>query len=238
MITNQDLIYQKNNVEHLADADRETKKVVDWVEKNKEVLELACHTGDLSKWLYNNGCKITGVDINTEALAVASPFLERHIAGDIESECFWNAIKGKTYDVITCMHILEHLIDPWQVLLRLKSHLKPDGKLIIGLPNINNAMTRFQILFGSFNYSRTGVLDQTHLRFFNQKTARELIDYAGLKEIDYSSSWQVNPFHYFLDHLPFLNKLRRFFNKNKVSYFFRKKQNLTDVVMIFKCEHK
>lgn len=237
MINNQDLIYQKNNVEHLDDADLETKKVVEWIGKNKEVLELACHTGDLSKWLHKNGCKITGVDINSEALKVASPFLEKTIDIDIENELFWSEIKDKKYDCITCMHILEHLVDPWLALEKLKSHLKPNGYIIIALPNINNAMTRFQIFFGSFNYTKTGVLDQTHLRFFNQKTAVELIHKAGLKQISYYSSWRVNPFYYFLDYLPILNKLRLIFNKNKVPYFFKNKPNLTDVVMVFKCEH-
>lgn len=235
MIENNDLIYQKKTVHNYEDLDLETKKVVEWIEKDKEVLELACHTGNLSEWLFKNGCKITGVDINNEALTLASPFLESKINADIENEKFWSLIQDKKYDFITCMHILEHLVDPWLVLKRLTKHLKPNGKIIIALPNINNAMTRFHIFFGSFNYTKTGVLDKTHLRFFNQQTSKELIESAGLKEIDYYSSWQVNPIYYFLDHLPLVFKLKAIFNKKKPSFPFKHKKNITDVVMIYQC---
>ncbi|MBV5312535.1 MAG: class I SAM-dependent methyltransferase [Prolixibacteraceae bacterium] len=38
------------------------------------------------------------------------------------------------YDIILCRHVLEHVDNPLQVLLDLKSLLKPDGELILVLP--------------------------------------------------------------------------------------------------------
>ena len=77
-------------------------------------------------------------------------------------------------------------------------------------------------------------MDKTHLRFFNQKTARELITQAGLKVDAYDSPWRVNPVREFIDHLPGLNVFRKLFRKN-ISKSLLFSNNLTDVVMLFKC---
>lgn len=238
MIIDNQLIYDKARVNHYSDLNIETKTVVDWTDSDKKVLELGCHTGYLSEWLQKQGCEVTGIDLNSQALEIAKPYLTKAIFADLETEEFWSQIKGNSYDTITCMHVLEHLTNPWETLQKLSQHLKSNGEIIIALPNINNAKDRYNMLFGEFNYTVEGVMDKTHLRFFNQKTTRELIDSAGLSIIDYFSPWQVNPFHHFIDHLPFLYKFKGIFNAGKVPRVFKNNKNLTDVVMMFRCKLK
>lgn len=230
-----DLKYDKNRVtsEHLLD--KESKQVLAWIGADKSVLEIGCHTGCLSEWITKKGSSVFGVDINPNALLIAKPFLNNAQIGNVEDESFWRELNQERFDVITYMHVLEHLVDPWDTLRKSRNYLKPGGEIIIALPNINNAKDRFQIFFGNFNYTVDGVMDKTHLRFFNQKTARELIDEAGLEVVDYYSPWQVNPIHYFLDHLPVFWRIKKIFSPNKISSLFRKKKNLTDVVMLFRC---
>lgn len=49
--------------------------------------------------------------------------------------------------------------------------------MIIVVPNTLNWRTRFEFLSGRFNYTQTGILDRTHLRFFTCKTAAmELVE--------------------------------------------------------------
>jgi hypothetical protein len=130
--------------------------------------------------------------------------------------------------------VLEHLTDPWQILKKAVTLLAPGGNIIIALPNISNAENRFRMMFGQFEYAEIGVMDKTHLRFFNQQTARELITQAGLTVDAYASPWRVNPVREFIDHLPLLTRLRGLLPKTigGRSLFSR---NLTDVVMLFKC---
>ncbi len=233
-----DLTYDKPRVQKPEELDKETQKVLDWVGQSKHVLEVGCHTGYLSEWLQKLNCHVTGVDINNNALKVAEKYLIKTICANIESEEFWKRLEEEKFDVITFMHVLEHLANPWDVLKKSISLLKPEGEIIIALPNISNAKERFDMLFGKFEYTPMGVMDKTHLRFFNQKTARELIHQAGLEIVDYYSPWQVNPFHYFLDHLPFLWKFKNVWNPHRIPFIFKNKTNLTDVVMMFRCKLK
>ena len=55
------------------------------------------------------------------------------------------------------------------------------GSVVISLPNLVHFVTRARIALGQFNYTSTGTLDHTHLRFFTIKTARELIQSAGYR---------------------------------------------------------
>lgn len=96
------------------------------------------------------------------------------IIGDIEQEDVWGKVTGK-FDVITFADVLEHLRDPNQALTRAKDYLKEDGFIIISLPNVANWRVRLSLLLGKFNYTKTGILDESHLRFYNLETAKNLI---------------------------------------------------------------
>ena len=57
--------------------------------------------------------------------------------------------------------------------------LKPEGLLIVSLPNVANIAVRLMLLFGRFEYAERGILDKTHLRFYTRKTARRLLQQNG-----------------------------------------------------------
>jgi 2-polyprenyl-3-methyl-5-hydroxy-6-metoxy-1,4-benzoquinol methylase len=75
--------------------------------------------------------------------------------------------------------VLEHLINPKHILEELFKKLEPSGILIISVPNIANIFVRVNLLFGRFDYTEKGILDKTHLRFFTQKSFKELISIEG-----------------------------------------------------------
>ena len=238
MTNDRNLIYAKPWVEKTEDLSLETQMVIHWIGQNKTVLETGCHTGQLASWLKKNGCQVTGIELNELALGKAVPSLERSIHGDLENPEVWADIKESTFNAVTFIHVLEHLREPEMVLKKGIEKIKKNGVIIIGLPNISNAKDRFDIFKGKFEYTDIGVMDRTHLRFYNQKTAKELIENAGLEILEYYSSWQVNPIRVFFDHLPFFWRLARFFPPNKPPRLPRFNKNLTDVVMLFKCQRK
>jgi 2-polyprenyl-3-methyl-5-hydroxy-6-metoxy-1,4-benzoquinol methylase len=126
------------------------------------------------------GCVVTGVEQDPEMAQVAAEHCREMIVGDIES---LNLDGLGKYDAIVFGDILEHLRNPGQVLVRLSSLLKPGGKILISLPNIANIWVRLNLLFGRFNYSRVGILDESHLRFFTLHTMKHMADEAGLDVI-------------------------------------------------------
>jgi len=102
--------------------------------------------------------------------------------GNIETWDFEREIAAQSLDLILCLDVLEHLVDPWRVVARLSPLLARRGRLIISVPNIRNwKFIRGLLLRGDFHYRKSGLLDRTHLRFFVRDTARDLALAGGLK---------------------------------------------------------
>ena len=81
------------------------------------------------------------------------------------------------------MDVLEHLVDPEALLRECRELLKPGGTLLVSVPNVANITVRLALLFGRFNYAPRGILDRTHLKFFTGKSARRLLEAAGLEVV-------------------------------------------------------
>ena len=75
---------------------------------------------------------------------------------------------------------LEHLKNPSQALRRLAACVRPDGKILISVPNVAHLYVRFMLLVGQWNYTDRGILDRTHLHFFTRKTFRAFLEKSGL----------------------------------------------------------
>jgi 2-polyprenyl-3-methyl-5-hydroxy-6-metoxy-1,4-benzoquinol methylase len=153
--------------------------LLDWVGSNKSVLELGCATGYFSAAMANRGCCVTGIEVDANAAKRAERVCERMFVADLNSPCWANDLG--TFDVILMADVLEHLLHPDDVLAQCRELLKPDGKIVVSLPNVAHWRNRMNLLLGRWNYTETGTLDRTHLRFFTLQTARRLIEQAGYK---------------------------------------------------------
>jgi 2-polyprenyl-3-methyl-5-hydroxy-6-metoxy-1,4-benzoquinol methylase len=156
------------------------QKIVHSIGKNKKVLDVGCSEGLLSKRIYQNNCTVVGIELDTEAALKAKSFCNEVIIGDVESVDL-NLEYLNYFDVIVFADILEHLKDPLEVLKTFKNYLTDEGYIIISVPNIANWKIRLQLLFGNFEYSEYGILDNSHLRFFNEKSVRKLVNDAGFE---------------------------------------------------------
>ncbi|GAA4452918.1 methyltransferase domain-containing protein [Rurimicrobium arvi] len=224
------LAYDRPIVEDFNRLSSEHKKVIEWVGHGKQVFEAACHTGYISAWLQKNGCIVTGAELFEPALEKARPFLKSAILGDLESEEVWAQISRDQYDVVLYMHILEHLVNPEKVLERTRDILKPGGSVIICLPNVSNWSDRWKMFRGHFEYTDVGVMDKTHLKFYNYFTAPKMIESCGFTVKEYcGDSWKVR--------FNILPETNRFFSRindhfNRVMHYFLS-PNMTDRVGMY-----
>ena len=147
----------------------------------ERVLELGCGTGATITMI--RGLRdvryLAGMELSAAAAAVAREQGIEVVVGDIE------AIEiprdARDLDVILCLDVLEHLRDPWTVVRRLSERLRVGGVIITSIPNVRHARVVLPLLlFGEWRYTTSGLLDDTHLRFFTRKTAIELFEQAGL----------------------------------------------------------
>lgn len=123
-----------------------------------------------------------GVEIHLPSAKEAEKTLNRTWTGAIEDADLETEIAENSLDLVLCLDVLEHLVDPWSVVERLSRFLKPGGTLIVSVPNIRNWKFIKNLLFkADFNYRDAGLLDRTHLRFFVRETAIGLATSGGLK---------------------------------------------------------
>lgn len=157
--------------------------------RDRKVLEVGSHTGYFSRVLRDHGCEVIGVEINAiaAARAVAEGFDVR--IGSVEDETLLAGLP-RDFDALLLMDVLEHLVDPWTTLKRLREHLRPEGQALISLPNVACWTMRRALLAGRWEYTRDGLLDRTHLRFFTFHTARALITDAGFSLLEW---WVTMP---------------------------------------------
>jgi SAM-dependent methyltransferase len=153
-------------------------RVLERVGPGRKVLEVGCHTGYFSRVLREHGCQVVGVEINAEAAARAIDDGFDVRVGSVEDPALL-ADLPREFDVLLLMDVLEHLVDPWTALRGLRERLRPDGRALISLPNVACWTVRNALLRGRWEYTRDGLLDRTHLRFFTFDTARVLIRDSG-----------------------------------------------------------
>ena len=145
----------------------------------KVILEVGCGSGGFAgnlKSIYN--VHITGIEPFAMAAAQARTKLDHVIQLPVDDAI--ELLSGRKFDCIVCNDVLEHLVDPWQTLQRLKNLLSEKGVVVASLPNMR-FMPVLKDLFinGNWHYVDVGVMDRTHLRFFTKKSILQLFEESG-----------------------------------------------------------
>lgn len=108
--------------------------------KNKNVLDVGCGGGLLSESLFDFGAKVTGIDAAGPGIEVAKIHAKENnkdinyfekTAEELRKE------KSETFDIVTCLEVLEHVPDPKSLVKTCTDLLKPGGHLFLSTINKN-----------------------------------------------------------------------------------------------------
>ncbi|HHT9146673.1 MAG: class I SAM-dependent methyltransferase [Clostridiales bacterium] len=138
---------------------------------NCSVLDFGCGTGGFLHRVKSLARVAHGIELE-KRFAKYYQQMDMQVFANISS-----VPDGNCYDIITLFHVLEHLPDPKATLIQLSRFLKENGKIIIEVPNSDDALlTLYQCKdFQSFTYW------SCHLYLFNSSTLSNLAEQAGLK---------------------------------------------------------
>jgi 2-polyprenyl-3-methyl-5-hydroxy-6-metoxy-1,4-benzoquinol methylase len=150
------------------------------VPPGSRVLDLGAADGSVARALAQRHCRVWGVEMDPDAAARAAAVCETVTCADLENEEPWTELAGERFDAVLLLDVLEHLRTPADVLRRASSLLTPTGIVIVSLPNVTHAAVRLALMQGRFEYTDAGLLDRTHLRFFDRASAEQLLLDAGL----------------------------------------------------------
>jgi 2-polyprenyl-3-methyl-5-hydroxy-6-metoxy-1,4-benzoquinol methylase len=145
------------------------------------VLDVGAGVGAVARFLAGRGCQVWAIEIDREAARQAERWCVRVVNADLETLDVDAEFGDACFDTILCLDVLEHLKDPVGALRRVLRRLAPGGQVVISLPNVTHASVRLQLLQGRFPRTDAGLLDRTHLQFYDRTAALQLVAEAGLR---------------------------------------------------------
>lgn len=160
--------------------------VIKFVGDKKKVLEIGAGSGMISRKLVDlNQCQVTAAEINDTSLEKLRQITRSVYKTDLNKAGWSKDFKreGK-FDVIVAADVLEHLYDPWAILVEMKSLLNESGEIVLSLPHVGHSGIFASLYCEDFEYKEWGLLDKTHIRFFGLNNIRALHENAGLTITD------------------------------------------------------
>lgn len=158
--------------------------IVALVGSDKRVLDVGCAAGYIARALVAHGCVVVGVDNDEAALDQARDTLERAVVADLETADLVAELDGDRFEVIVLGDVLEHLTNPERLLRQATRLLVPGGSLVTSVPNVAHGDVRLALYAGQWDYRPAGLLDDTHIRFFTERTYRALLRRCGLAVLE------------------------------------------------------
>lgn len=213
----------KYNFDLDMESDNSCSLILREIKSNSQVLELGPAHGRMTKYLKQTlNCFVCIVEKDSEAGDSAKQFSDKFYIGgssgdgDIDGDIWHYNLKitDHKFDYIVMADVLEHLNNPWLALERAVELLKDDGKILISVPNISHNSVIIDLMNDKFNYRETGLLDNTHIRFFTNSTLKKMVENANLmitKEMNTHCAVEHTEFRNNLNDVP--GNVGRFLNK-------------------------
>jgi ubiquinone/menaquinone biosynthesis C-methylase UbiE len=235
MDTKYEEYWQENKVKQGSPYDLWKKKIIYQLPLEGDTFfDLGCGNGEMASF-FNNKFTTYGVDISSSAIKMANN--RGIIARCCDASNSDLPYNDEFFDNISCLDVLEHLIDPEKTLQEIHRIIKPNGTLIVCVPNALNIFNRLYFLLGDFVdimdvAHRSQSLFSEHIRLFSKNKLESLLNLNGFKV--------VNRFFYFPQQFS-ENKWKRFQLMGNLINFSRLPQirpSLFALAFLYICQKK
>ncbi len=164
--------------------------------RGKRVLDVGCGGGILAEAMAREGAVVTGIDLSEKPIGVARLHqLESGVAVDyrlIAAEAF-AAEAPASFDVVTCMELLEHVPDPASTVAACARLVKPGGLVACSTINRNAKAYLFAVIGAEYVLNLLPRGTHEYARFLKPSEVAAFARSAGL-EIDAITGMTYNPF--------------------------------------------
>lgn len=145
----------------------------------KTVLEIGCGEGKFGECIKAElGAEVWGIEPVKKYAKSASKVLDKVFDQSVEDAI--RNLPKHYFDLVVANDVLEHLVDPYEVVKNLTNVLTKKGIIVSSIPNMRNFhVMRDLTLYKNWEYQETGILDKTHMRFFTTKTIKKLFEENG-----------------------------------------------------------
>jgi len=163
-----------------------TAMIASMIPSGARVLDVGCGTGSVSRLIIDAcGCTVLGLEPDADRAAVAVSNGVDVIGTELTEELISQL---GLFDVVLFADVLEHLVDPFEMLRLAQKFLLVGGAIVASLPNIAHWTVRLNLLRGRFDYQPVGIMDATHLRWFTRRSLYRLFTQAGYRVAETKAS--------------------------------------------------
>lgn len=167
-------------------------QIASLVGNQKHCLDIGCGTGKCMLALSKLGNKVIGVDVSPSAITIRKSLGLEVLCLDIENDEIDPLLGYSPFDFIIMTDVLEHLIDPIEVLSKIRTLLKKDGTVIATVPNFVYFRYRFSLLLGTISHfgndDATGYdpprpYNLGHKTLFNRSNLEQTFKLSGFSRV-------------------------------------------------------
>lgn len=163
----------------------------------KRVLDVGCGGGILSESMAARGAQVTGIDLGEKALKVAQ-LHQLESGANVEYRLIaveaMAAAQPESFDVVTCMEMLEHVPDPAAVVRACATLLKPGGKAFFSTLNRNPKSYLFAVLGAEYVLNLLPKGTHDYAKFIKPSELAAWCREAGI-EVSGMAGMSYNPFN-------------------------------------------
>lgn len=146
---------------------------------NASLLDVGCGEGWIMDKFQREGFEVRGIDFSSFAIEKFHPHLRAFFQeGNIYEMLNRYFSSGQKYDVVILANVIEHVIDPVELLACLKKLLKSEGMLLIVAPNDFSVLQQ-ELLSKKCVDSPYWLAYPEHLSYFNKESMTRLIEDQG-----------------------------------------------------------
>lgn len=159
--------------------DQKANLIISQTVKHGNILDLGAGIGAFLNTMKKKGWEISGIEPDAGARQQAKNLFNI----DLNETNSLNGLPEKSFDAITLWHVLEHVHQLHTYVEKLRSLLKPDGKLFVAVPNYKSVDSSiYKLYWAAYDVPR-------HLYHFTPKAINNLMAQHGLKVIAKKPMW-------------------------------------------------
>ena len=163
--------------------------------KGKRVLDVGCGGGILSESMYFKGATVTGIDLGEKALKVAKLHqLESGAKVDYQYIAVEQlaSLQPASFDVVTCMEMLEHVPDPASIVAACAALVKPNGTVFFSTINRNAKSYLYAVIGAEYVLNMLPKGTHDYAKFIKPSELARMIRTSGL-DVQATAGMTYNP---------------------------------------------
>ena len=174
--------YPAEELEHIEGKLRLRHWVLEQLRKGSSAgsfLDIGCGEGWALDYFQRQGWTVLGLDFSSFSLEKFHPSLRGQLrTGDLYEEVQKLVAAGEQFDVLWLDNVLEHVLEPADLLRLCRTLIKPSGVLVVDVPNDFSALQLHLLNSGQIDRPFWVVLPD-HLSYFNPSGLRNLAEATG-----------------------------------------------------------